>query len=70
MLNAKKLRMLRSANGWSQTQMLEALAKEQRAYCSQSMLRQYELGRIKNCNHDLLMALARLYDVSVEDLQD
>ncbi len=68
MLNAKKLKMLREACGWTRTQMLVALAKEQGTYCSYSCLCEYENGRIKNPRTNMLLAMARLYDICLEEL--
>lgn len=68
MLNAKKLKLLREASSWTPTQMLQALAKEQGTFCSQSELSRYESGHTKSCSVTLLLALAKLYDVEPEDL--
>ncbi len=67
MLNAKKLRMLREACGWTPTEMLDHLAKEQNTYCSQTSLSAYELGRYSP-KTKMMFALAKLYSVSVEEL--
>ena len=68
MLNAKKLILLREVCGWTRTQMLEALAKEQGIYCSYPSLCSYELGRVKNPRTEIIQAIARLYDVKLEEL--
>ena len=68
MLNNNKLKQLRKANGWTYTQMLSHLAKEQGVYCSPSSLSGYENGRTKNCPPHLLFALAALYSVEPQEL--
>ena len=68
MLNRKKLIMLREANGWTHTQMLQELAKSQGVFIAPASIAGYEKGTIEDCRPSLLFALARLYDVPPEDL--
>ena len=68
MLNARKLKTLRHANGWTYTQMLSRLAKDCGAYCAPATLANYENGRTKHCRPEMLFALAKLYDVESKDL--
>ena len=70
MLNGTKIKELREACGWTPTEMLSHLAKEQGMWCSPSSLRSYELGRTKDCSSGLLFAMAKLFDVKPEDLFD
>ena len=68
MVNGKKLRMLRQACGWTPTQLLAVLAKEHGVYVHPSSLSAYELDRVKNPPTEVLIALAKIYDVKLEDL--
>ncbi len=68
MLNANKLRLLRKANGWTYTELLKRLAEEQGVYCGATAISAYERGKIKNCRIELLLALAAVYDVGLEEL--
>ena len=68
MLDYKKLQMLRKANGWTYTQLLTELAQQHGIYVPPSSMRAYEKGGIKRCPPELLLALAKLYDVQPEEL--
>ena len=68
MLNHNKLRELREASGWTYNQLAQNLASQQSTYCSPQSLSAYEKGRIKNCSLHIAVALAKLYDVPLDDL--